>query len=233
MNIKEIIDLYKMDEDVVNIGLFQDKKDDIGIIIDKRFNNHIINLEAYTLNGNNIAYMDIMTNYTEEHRFHLGGIYCYDKFRGRGIATYLSEFADYILKDYTDYIINGYYFPTQMSTDRINAPKKQEELDLRALAFYKKNGYIIITQKEYEENPYLYPKLIKDIDFPNNEYISNTRIFKRIIPSQDYKYTLLGDILIHDTLMHNETILNQLFSKNPLTLTKGTKENTKIYKLRQ
>ena len=42
-------------------------------------------------------------------RFYLDAVYCYDAFRGRGIASNLSEISDYIMQKYQGYVIRGVY----------------------------------------------------------------------------------------------------------------------------
>lgn len=83
-------------------------------------------------------------------RFYLDTIYCYDQFRQSGIATLISELADYILKDYNEYVIRGVYEPGQLSTDRYNnIERSKEELEIAARQFYEKAGYMIIKYYEY------------------------------------------------------------------------------------
>lgn len=101
-----------------------------------------------TFNENNIptGYMHIFVH--PNNRLFLDTIYCYDEFRSTGIATTISELAEYLLKDYIGYTIIGEYKPDQLSTDR-DIKRSKEELDNKARSFYLKNGYQIIKYTDY------------------------------------------------------------------------------------
>ena len=106
-----------------------------------------------TYNENNIptGYMNIY--FHPDNRLFLDTIYCYDEFRCLGIASRISELADYLFKDYIGYVIRGVYEPGQLSTDRENNIfRSKSELDKAARRFYKKNGYSVIDYQEYLRN---------------------------------------------------------------------------------
>lgn len=226
MNIKEIIELieyFTLDEDVSKIALFLNKNNEIGIIVEREFNGCFINLEAYNLNGENTAYLDITAKFDNEKRLFLGAIYCYEKYRNLGIASYLNTLLNYLLKDYIGYIITGFYMPRQMSTD-MNNKISDEQLDIQARRFYQRNGYVIISQEEFLRNPELYNMLSKEIDFPLDETTSNIKIFKKV-KSENYDYINLGNILLHKSLLNNHELINELKNKKSLKLT--AKDNRK------
>lgn len=86
----------------------------------------------------------------------LNAIYCYEEFRGRGIASKLNSLAMLLLKKYKNHIIHRIYNPTSLSTDRNKENAiTYEELDQRARAFYKSNGYNIIDYGDIQKYPYL------------------------------------------------------------------------------
>ena len=86
----------------------------------------------------------------------INSIYCYEEFRGRGIASKLNSLAMLLLKKYKNHIIHGIYNPTSLSTDRSKENAiTYEELDQRARAFYKSNGYNIIDYGDIQKYPYL------------------------------------------------------------------------------
>ena len=116
-----------------------------------------IEINTYDTNNNHTGYMNIY--FHPNKRLYLDTIYCYDQFRGAGIARMISELADYILKDYFDYVIRGVYEPGQLSTDRkIIIDSDKEKLDFAARKFYKKTGYQIIELENflYHKDDYEY-----------------------------------------------------------------------------
>lgn len=133
-------------------------------------NGESINIKTFDQAGNNTGYSNIF--YQPNKRFYLDTIYCYDKFRGNGVATFINELIEYLLKDYEGYVIRGRYMPTQLSTDIIDRIyRSDEELDLMARNFYTKFGYEIVDYNEYLKNMVKYPYLRKK-DFKIGEELS-------------------------------------------------------------
>ena len=123
----------------------------------------------------------------KNNRIFLYEVYCYDEHRGNGIATKMSQLADYVLKDYQGYVIRGVYSPTQMSTDRETYTRSYMELEQRARHFYEKNGYEILARNKYEVCKDKYDFLnIKD-DFTINGSLLNEIVFK-VVKEQEYNY---------------------------------------------
>lgn len=142
--------------------------------------NIFIGIDTFDKNNNRTGY--ILMFFHPNNRLYLDTIYCYDKFRGNGIASVISDLADYILRDYQNYIIRGIFEPTQMSTDRENNIIRSElELNDRARKFYTQAGYKIIEYKDYINNPEKYPE-INSHDFQLGEDISNAIVAKKIVP---------------------------------------------------
>lgn len=104
-----------------------------------------------TFNEDNIPTGYILIFIYPNNRLFLDTIYCYDEFRHLGIATKISELADYLLKDYIGYKIIGEYKPSQLSTDRV-IRRSKDDLDKQARNFYLKNDYQIIKYKDYLQN---------------------------------------------------------------------------------
>ena len=137
-----------------------------------------VGINTFDLDNNPTGYMNIF--FHPNKRLFLDTIYCYDQFRKSGVATLISELADYILKDYEGYVIRGVYKPGQLSTDRENnIERSQEELEMSARKFYRKNGYEIINYEEYIKNNNKYPYLI-DEDFILDEGGPTTIVVKQI-----------------------------------------------------
>ena len=154
-------------------------------------------IDIYTFDSNNNAtgYMNIY--FHPDNRLYLDTIYCYDQFRNKGIATFISELSDYILKDYNGYIIRGVYEPGQLSTDRDNnIERSQEELEITARKFYKKNGYEIINYEEYNKNKDKYPYIV-DSDFYLGEEGPMNIVIKQL---HEYEYTFYEEdgIIYHN-----------------------------------
>lgn len=154
-----------------------------------------ISINTFDSNNNATGYMNIY--FHPNNRLYLDNIYCYDQFRNKGIATFISELSDYILKDYDGYIIRGSYEPGQLSTDRENnIERSQEELEKAARKFYKKNGYEIINYEEYNKNKDKFPYII-DGDFYLGEADPATIVVKQL---HEYEYTFYEEdgILYHN-----------------------------------
>ena len=132
-----------------------------------------------------LGYMNIQIQ--KNNRLFLSEIYCYDEFRGKGIATKISELADYILRDYQGYIIRGLYKPTQMSYDLNNKYVCKKELEERARNFYYKNGYEILNIYDFKNHKEKYNFLDEKLDFTINGTVKSNIVFK-IIKDKDYNY---------------------------------------------
>lgn len=147
--------------------------------------NAFIGIKTFDLNNNPTGYMNIF--FHPNKKLYLDTIYCYDQFRKSGIATLISELADYILREYNGYVIRGVYEPGQLSTDRENnIERSKEELEIAARKFYKKAEYIIIEYEEYLKDKSKYPFLINE-DFYIDEEGATTIVAKQI-KQREYPY---------------------------------------------
>lgn len=118
-------------------------------------------------------------------RIYLDTVYCYDEYRSLGIATKLSEIADSILEPFEGYIIRGAYIPSQLSYDREMGHKcSKEELNRRALNYYHKNGYEILSFVDYLKNQNKYPDLTVKDDFELSEELADIIVYKKIKPKR-------------------------------------------------
>ncbi len=143
-----------------------------------------IGIDLFNHNNEEMGYTRIY--FHPDNRFYLDTIYCLDKFRGAGIATMISELADYVMSDYKGYVIRGVFEPTQMGTDRENNITCSElQLDTAARQFYAKNGYEIINYDDYIDNPKKYP-YINSEDFQLSEEISKTIVAKVISKNNSF-----------------------------------------------
>ena len=138
-------------------------------------------------------------------RFFLDTIYCYDAFRGRKIASNLSEIADYIMQKYQGYKIRGVYEPGQLSTDRINnIIRDEKELENRADNFYRAMGYKKIGYEDFRKHPERYSGIDENLDFQLGEEISDTIIVKNIIPKEQYPFKVINGILVNENAFERE-----------------------------
>lgn len=138
-------------------------------------------------------------------RFFLDTIYCYDAFRGRKIASNLSEIADYIMQKYQGYKIRGIYEPGQLSTDRINnITRDKVELEKSADNFYQLMGYKKINYKDFREHPERYTEIEENLDFQLGEEIPKTIIVKDVIPKQQYPFKIINGVLVNKNAFERE-----------------------------
>ncbi len=138
-------------------------------------------------------------------RFFLDTIYCYDAFRGRKIASNLSEIADYIMQKYQGYKIRGVYEPGQLSTDRINNISADKgELEKRADNFYQSMGYKKIDYKDFRKHPERYVGIDEKLDFQLGEEIPNTIIVKDVMPKQQYPFRIIGGVLVNKNALERK-----------------------------
>ena len=138
-------------------------------------------------------------------RFFLDTIYCYDAFRGRKIASNLSEIADYIIQKYQGYKIRGIYEPGQLSTDRINnITRDKVELEKSADNFYQLMGYKKINYKDFREHPERYTEIDEKLDFQLGEEIPKTIIVKDVIPKQQYPFKIINGVLVNKNAFERE-----------------------------
>ena len=145
-----------------------------------------INIRMFDISYNFLGYMNIQLQ--ENNRLYLSEIYCYDEYRGSGIATKLSELADFILQPYQGYVLRGVYYPTQMSKDLDNISRSKEELDARARSFYEKNGYEVLKYSDYLNNKEKYNFLNEKDDFYINNQLVDEIVFKVITPKSYHLY---------------------------------------------
>lgn len=149
------------------------------------YENNEISIRMFDVNYELLGYMNLFIQ--KNNRILLSEIYCYDKYRGSNIASIISELADYLLKDYRDYVIRGRFYPSQMSSDILSYPRSKEELDLRARNFYIKNGYKILSLDEFLKNKEEYSFINDEYDFTYNGGKTNTIVYK-VIKDKDYNF---------------------------------------------
>lgn len=135
------------------------------------------NIESF-YNNEKTGY--IMIYIHPDNKLYLDVIYCYDKYRNRGIATKLMNIAENLLHDYDGWIIRGSYEPSQLSTDRENNIFRDKiELEESSKRFYESCGYKILNLDDYLQNPLEYSDITAE-DFQLSEEKSNTIIYKKI-----------------------------------------------------
>lgn len=152
-----------------------------------------LDIKAFNKENKPTGYMSLY--FHSSNRLYLNVIYCYDEFRGLGIATAISNLADYILRDYAGAVIRGAYEPGQLSTDRENKIERSyKDLDARARNFYAKAGYEIVKYEEYLENKEKYPYLNIE-DFYLGEDGPTTIVAKPIV-TKKHPFSI-DDVICH------------------------------------
>ena len=160
------------------LAYFVDQKDCLQKAV-ININEACITIDTYDQDENQTGYTCL--HFQQDHKIFLEVIYCLDEYRGYGIASYINELTEYLLKDLEGYVIRGNYHPCQLSTDRENhIERSNEELDLRAKAFYNSAGYEIVNYHEFMNNKEKYPYL-EENDFLLGEEEPGTIVAKPII----------------------------------------------------
>ena len=194
-------------------AIFLDKKDQLQIAHIHYIPNVLLSINSYNKNQQETGYMYLY--FHSNKRIFLDVIYCYDEFRGNDIAKHLSNLADYLLQDYSGYIIRGVYHPSQLSIDRKNSiVRSQEELNLRATNFYHRCGFSIVSLEDYQKNPNFYPELSIGDDFQLGEELANSIIVKKIECKLDYHFTEIDGMLVNDNALELNLAQENLQLKN-------------------
>lgn len=182
-------------------AIFLDKNRNIQTAVIRYVPNEILWIDSYNKEQQKTGYINLY--FHPNKRIFLDVIYCYDEFRGNGIATQLSDLADYFLKDYSGYMIRGVYEPSQLSIDRENSiVKSQEELNLRATNFYHSSDFSIVSLKDYQKKPSSYPNIDIRNDFQLGEELANYIVVKKITPKHNYHFTEIDGILVSDNALN-------------------------------
>ncbi len=172
-------------------AFFKDNKGNVQMAEIKFSPGTLLTIETYN-NSQETAYMYLY--FHENNRIYLDTIYCFNNFRGNGIATWISNLADYLLSDYENYIIRGVFKPVQKSFDLVDKPISQEKLILMAKKFYNKCGYKVVSLSEYIENPAEFPYINLDCDFQLGEELAKYIVIKKNIKKGYFFYEENGCI---------------------------------------
>ena len=138
--------------------LFYDKFDNECSAMVK-LNNSLLTITAYNENADKIGYLEAIV----DTRIFLNTVECDRNYYGLGIGSELIKIFEYLYKEYTG-IVLGVYAP-------YNIALNTRENDEIGKSFYTKNGYQVVSKREYVANKELYPGL--DI----NDFIEAKRIF--------------------------------------------------------
>lgn len=203
----------KEDPFAKNIAIFLDNEDNINYVIVRIIPDTLITLNSFDKFMKQTGYMNIY--FHPNKRLFLDTIYCYDDYRSKGIASNLSEIVDFILKDYTNYIIRGEYKPTQLSSDRENNIKRDTlELVKRADKFYKHAGYDKIYYEDYIKNSSKYPNINITDDFVLGEEISKCIIVKKITPKEKYRFEEINDMIVSEELINSLELKDKIIKNH-------------------
>lgn len=205
----KIEDVLKSNKDENNkngcrTAIFRDNYGDFYIIKIHFIPNVLLALKCQNLKGEDAGYMNIYVH--ENNRLYLDVIYCYDKFRKRGIASNINELADYILQIYDGYLLRGEYEPSQLSTDRENQiTRDADELRLSANNFYISNGYSIIGYEDYKNNPDKFESINQE-DFQLCEELAEYIVAKRIRQKHKYPFIIKNGVLFNENVFIKQAL---------------------------
>lgn len=200
MNLSKIKSDLRKDPYVKDIVVFLDKENGIQLASIRIVPNVVITIKSFNESAQPTGYMDLW--FHPNNRIFLDVIYCYDQFRGKGIAGNLSQIADFVLKDYSGYIIRGVYQPSQLSTDREKKiERSQEELNERADNFYSSACYTKIYYDDYITDPSKYPDIDVDNDFQLGEEIAKCIITKKVVSNGKYPFKRIKDVLVSENIL--------------------------------
>lgn len=183
-------------------AIFLDNNGNVQTAIINYVPNKILHIRVFNENQNQTGYIDLYFHHN--NRIFLDVIYCYDEFRGNGVARKMNDIVDYILRDYEGYIIRGVYEPSQLSTDRENKiVRDQDELNIRAKSFYESCGYSIINFQDFLTNSSNYPNINIRDDFQLGEEIAENIVVKIIKPKENYNFNEIDGVLINDNILNS------------------------------
>ncbi len=95
--------------------------------------------------------------------------------------------------------------PSQLDTDRIEGITRDiTELDSRARNFYHKNGYDLLSLKEYHNNPNKYPYIDIENDFQLGEELVEEIVVKKVQPEKKSPFSEVNGIIIQNDLLNKE-----------------------------
>lgn len=192
MYLEEIVNNLRCENN--EYAIFSDSIGEIHIVEIIQKNNAFLSLKSRTKDGDNSGYMNLY--FHPNNRIFLDTIYCYDKFRGRNIASNLSILSDYLLQEYEEWMIRGAYEPGQLSTDRLNNIYiSKENLNDRAINFYLSNGYRIIEYKDYIKNTSKYAYINEENDFQLGEEKADIIVVK-FVKKYDYLFEIKNGFII-------------------------------------
>lgn len=140
-------------------------------------NKSLVTIDALDDTDNKMGNIQLMVG----DRIFLDSISCEREYSRLGIGTALIDMFEYLYRDYTG-IVYGIYAPFNIALNVV-------ENDVIGKEFYKKNGYQIVSRRDFIDNPELYPGLMID-DFIEAKRIFNySLIYKQSIQKDEYRFT--------------------------------------------
>lgn len=188
-------ELSEKDPHIKDFAVFLDKNNAPHLVSIRVVPNVMIGLKSCNENREETGYANLF--FHQNRRIYLDTIYCYNQYRSLNIASKLSEIIDYVLRDYSGYIIRGVYKPSQLSSDRENKIIcSQEELNKRADNFYNASGYSKIYYDDYINNPDMYPYINELDDFQLGEELAKCIVVKKVIAKEQECFKRIKGILV-------------------------------------
>ena len=139
-------------------------------------NNSLVRIEAYDGMFENMGHIELMV----DDRIFLNEIICKPEYRRLGVGSSLIDIFEYLYKDYTG-IVYGIYSPCDLALN-------VKENDIIGKGFYEKNGYKVVSRREFLDNKDLYPGLKIDDFIEAKRVFDYSLIYKQNIQKDDYYF---------------------------------------------
>lgn len=173
--------------------IFYDKDNNLCYAI-INMSHSIIIIRSYNILDKETAFLKLLVN---KKKIYLDVLLCYERYRNKGVVSKLLAAIDYIFKNDNIYIY-GIYSPYNSSNI------SDEENDRITRSFYVRNGYTIITKKEFLENPLKYPELSEENFEQSKAKFNYSIVFKKNQKKLNYHFVEEGDTLIEQEILKNE-----------------------------
>ena len=148
--------------------------------------NSLLRITAYNDSGDEVGHIEVVLG----NKIMINEILCAKDYMRLGIGTALIDLFEYLYRDYCG-IVYGIYVP-------MNTALNVNENNQVCRAFYKKNGYEIVSRTEFMENPLLYPGLkLEDFNQTSRIY-SHSLIYKQSLKKDEYRFKESNNELVEN-----------------------------------
>lgn len=213
MNIKEFLDNYNLYiGQRKELAIFKDKQENLQFAI--IISDYSSNMEIYIYNETCNRIGEVRINHKPYEYIYIYNLYIEKEYRNLNIASFLIELIEHEMNILNQKNIIGEFVPFEFTSNR-KGMVQNEEIITRGRNFYIKNGFELVTYKDFIKNKEKYPMLYA-INFGLNK--KDIIIFKNI---KEFKnnFTLINNILVHNNALFNLNEINELLNSISLKLT--------------